>query len=57
MKAHTTPERGPVTGPTSRRLTPLGAIVPSESVRAEAARVLDVPGRRPHKPITFDSAL
>ena len=43
--------------PGGRRLVPLGAIVPSESVRAEAARVLDVPERRPAKPITFDSAL
>ncbi|MDQ0910802.1 hypothetical protein QFZ22_006787 [Streptomyces canus] len=57
MNAHTTTERGPVSGPTSRRLTPLGTIVPSESARTEAARVLDVPERRPAKPITFDSAL
>lgn len=40
-----------------RQLVPLGSIVPSESVRAEAAQVLDVPERRPAKPITFDSAL
>ncbi|MDQ0760550.1 hypothetical protein [Streptomyces canus] len=57
MNAHTTTERGPVSGPTSRRLTPLGTIVPSESARTEATRVLDVPERRPAKPITFDSAL
>ncbi|MFG2311259.1 hypothetical protein ACGFS9_21715 [Streptomyces sp. NPDC048566] len=44
--------------PTRRPHTPLAAIDPfgTAAVRS-AGRVTDIPGRRPAKPITFDSAL
>jgi hypothetical protein len=44
--------------PVRRQHTPLSAIDPlgTAAVRS-AGRVTDIPGRRPTKPITFDSAL
>jgi hypothetical protein len=39
-----------------RRHTPLADIDPVVAAR-KAGRVTDIPGRRPGKPITFDSAL
>jgi hypothetical protein len=42
--------------PTRRPHTPLAQIDRATAARA-AARVTDIPGRRPVKPITFDSAL
>lgn len=39
-----------------RTHTRLSAIDPVAAARA-AGRILDIPGRRPAKPITFDSAL
>jgi len=44
--------------PARKQHTPLSAIDPlgAAAVRS-AGRVTDVPGRRPAKPITFDSAL
>ncbi|MEU9207904.1 hypothetical protein AB0D27_08135 [Streptomyces sp. NPDC048415] len=44
--------------PVRRPHTPLSAIDPlgAAAVRS-AGRVTDIPGRRPVKPITFDSAL
>lgn len=46
------------TPPPKRKHTPLSAIDPlgAAAVR-KAGRVTDIPGRRPVKPITFDSAL
>ncbi|WP_167459216.1 MULTISPECIES: hypothetical protein [Streptomyces] len=42
----------------ARKHTPLKAINPNSQATARAAgRVGDIPGRRPVKPITFDSAL
>ncbi|WP_167459133.1 MULTISPECIES: hypothetical protein [Streptomyces] len=51
MKDSTTPAK-------PRAHTPLWQIKPNgrDAVRA-AGRVTDIPGRRPAKPITFDSAL
>ncbi|MFF4346786.1 hypothetical protein [Streptomyces sp. NPDC001530] len=44
--------------PVRRPHTPLAAIDPLGAVAVRAAgRITDVPGRRPVKPITFDSAL
>ena len=44
--------------PRRRPRTPLAAVDPygAAAVR-KACRVTDIPGRRPGKPITFDSAL
>ena len=44
--------------PMRRPHTPLFAIDPTGTAAVRAAgRVTDIPGRRPGKPITFDSAL
>lgn len=57
MNAQMFAERGPVPGPARRRrLTPLAAIDPRDAART-AARVGEAGGRRPAKPVTFDSAL
>jgi FXSXX-COOH protein len=49
----------PVTQPPPRRPhTPLAAINPRGQAAVRAVgRVADIPGRRPVKPITFDSAI
>lgn len=57
MNAQVVAERGPADGPAPRRrLTPLAAIDPRDAART-AARVMEVAGRYPAKPVTFDSAL
>ncbi len=51
-------EQASAVRPSHRQHAPLSAINTREATALRSAgRILDVPGRRPSQPITFDSAL